>query len=102
MIATEEIRRVIGGDVYDSSGRTIGPASEVYLDRQTGRPKWVAIRTGLFGTKESFAPIQHARLTDDGLCVPVSKEAVEEAPRNDTDGYLTVQEEEALYRHYAM
>jgi uncharacterized protein (TIGR02271 family) len=100
MIGTETISRVIGKDVYDSSGEKIGSASEVYLDDQSGQPEWVTVRTGLFGTKESFVPIRNADLTDDGVRVPVSKTQVKDAPKIDSDGHLSPQEEQELYRYY--
>src|SRR5688572_1604515 len=102
MIGTDTISRVIGQDVYDESGEKIGSASEVYLDDETGQPEWATVRTGLFGTKESFVPIRNADLTDDGVRVPVSKERVKDAPKIDTDGHLSPQEEEELYRYYGM
>ncbi|MCW2696880.1 MAG: uncharacterized protein JWR62_1965, partial [Modestobacter sp.] len=102
MIGTDTISRVIGQDVYDESGQKIGSASEVYLDDETGQPEWVTVRTGLFGTKESFVPIRNADLTDDGVRVPVSKDRVKDAPKIDTDGHLSPQEEQELYRYYGM
>jgi uncharacterized protein (TIGR02271 family) len=102
MIGTDSISRVIGKDVYDESGDKIGSASEVYLDDETGQPEWVTVRTGLFGTKESFVPIRQADLTDDGLRVPVSKSAVKDAPKIDSEGHLSPQEEQELYRYYGM
>jgi uncharacterized protein (TIGR02271 family) len=102
MIGTETLDRVIGRDVYDSSGSKIGSASEVYLDDQTGQPEWMTVRTGLFGTKESFVPIRDADLTDDGVRVPISKDKIKDAPKIDTDGHLSPQEEEELYRYYGL
>ncbi|SOC51980.1 conserved domain-containing protein [Blastococcus aggregatus] len=102
MIGTETLDRVIGKDVYDESGQKIGSAGEVYLDDETGQPEWVTVRTGMFGTKESFVPIRDADLTDDGLRVPVSKARVKDAPKIDTDGHLSPQEEQELYRYYGM
>jgi uncharacterized protein (TIGR02271 family) len=102
MIGTDTLSRVIGQDVYDSSGEKIGIASEVYLDDATGQPEWVTVRTGLFGTKESFVPIRDADLTDDGVRVSVSKDQVKDAPRIDADGHLSPQEEQELYRYYAL
>jgi len=102
MIGTETISRVIGSDVYDESGQKIGSASEVYLDDETGQPEWVTVRTGLFGTKESFVPIHDADLTDDGVRVHVSKDRVKDAPRIDTDGHLSPNEEQELYSYYGM
>ena len=102
MIGTETLDRVIGQDVYDQSGEKIGSASEVYLDDETGQPEWATVRTGLFGTKESFVPIRNADLTNDGLRVAVSKEQVKDAPKIDTDGHLSPEEEAELYRYYGM
>ena len=102
MIGTETLDRVIGKDVYDESGQKIGSAGEVYLDDETGQPEWVTVRTGMFGTKESFVPIRDANLTDEGLRVPVSKDRVKDAPKIDTDGHLSPQEEQELYRYYGL
>src|SRR4051812_44095248 len=102
MIGTDTLDRVIGRDVYDETGSKIGSASEVYLDDETGQPEWVTVRTGLFGTKESFVPIRNADLTDDGVRVPVSKDRVKDAPKIDTDGHLSPQEEQELYRYYGL
>jgi len=102
MIGTDTISRVIGQDVYDESGEKIGSAAEVYLDDETGQPEWVTVRTGLFGTKESFVPIRNADLTDDGVRVPVSKTQVKDAPKIDTDGHLSPEEEQELYRYYGL
>jgi uncharacterized protein (TIGR02271 family) len=102
MIGTDTLDRVIGADVYDADGDKIGTASEVFLDDSSGNPEWVTVKTGMFGTKETFVPIRDADLTDDGLRVPVSKAAVKDAPKIDTDGHLSPQEEEELYRHYGL
>src|SRR3954453_4419472 len=102
MIGTDTLSRVIGKDVYDESGEKIGSAAEVYLDDETGQPEWVTVRTGLFGTKESFVPIRDADLTDDGVRVPVTKTQVKNAPKIDTDGHLSPQEEQDLYRYYGL
>ncbi|MQA33532.1 DUF2382 domain-containing protein [Modestobacter roseus] len=100
MIGTDTLDRVIGADVYDADGDKIGTASEVYLDDQSGNPEWVTVKTGMFGTKESFVPIADADLTGDGVRVPVSKAQVKDAPKIDTDGHLSPEEEQELYRYY--
>jgi len=102
MIGTDTLDRVIGADVYDADGDKIGTASEVYLDDQSGNPEWVTVKTGLFGTKESFVPIREADMTGDGLRVPVSKAKVKDAPKIDTDGHLSPQDEDELYRYYGV
>jgi uncharacterized protein (TIGR02271 family) len=102
MIGTDTIDRVIGQDVFDEAGEKIGSASEVYLDDESGQPEWVTVKTGLFGTKESFVPIREANLTNDGLRIPVTKAQVKDAPKIDTDGHLSPTEEAELYRYYGM
>jgi uncharacterized protein (TIGR02271 family) len=102
MIGTDTIDRVIGQDVFDEAGDKIGSAGEVYLDDETGQPEWVTVKTGLFGTKESFVPIRDANLTNDGLRIPISKAQVKDAPKIDTDGHLSPTEEAELYRYYGM
>jgi uncharacterized protein (TIGR02271 family) len=102
MIGTDTLSRVIGSDVYDESGSKIGSASEVYLDDESGQPEWVTVKTGLFGTKESFVPIRDADLTDDGVRVPLSKDKVKDAPRIDADGHLSPEEEQELYQYYGL
>jgi uncharacterized protein (TIGR02271 family) len=102
MIGTDTIGRVIGQDVYDESGAKIGSASEVYLDDETGQPEWVTVRTGLFGTKESFVPIRDADLTDEGIRVHVDKDRVKDAPKIDAEGHLSPEEERELYGYYGM
>jgi uncharacterized protein (TIGR02271 family) len=102
MIGTDTVSSVIGKDVYDQSGDKIGSASEVYLDDESGQPEWVTVKTGLFGTKESFVPIRDADLTDQGVRVSVSKDQVKDAPKIDTDGHLSPEEEQELYRYYGL
>jgi len=102
MIGSDTINRVIGADVYDETGSKIGSASEVYLDDESGQPEWVTVKTGMFGTKESFVPIRDADLTDDGVRVRIAKDKVKDAPKIDADGHLSPQEEEELYRYYGL
>jgi len=46
----------------DAEGNRIGKITKVYLDDQTGQPLWVLVETGLFGTRQSFAPIHGSRV----------------------------------------
>jgi uncharacterized protein (TIGR02271 family) len=91
----------IGADVVDEDGNKIGSLTNVYMDRSTGQPEWLAASTGMFGTKSSFVPIAGAGADGDALRVPFAKDLVKDAPNVDEeDGYLEPDEEERLYRHY--
>ncbi len=101
-IDQNSINDVVGEDVYGSDGDRIGQVGQVYLDDVTGTPEWVTVKTGLFGTKESFVPVSQAELSVDGLRVPYDTDRVKHAPSVDADGHLSHEEEAELYRHYGM
>lgn len=103
MITENHIERIVGSDVYGTDGQKIGRAGQVYLDDESGRPEWVTVHTGLFGTRESFIPLAEADVRDEGLAVPFTKDTVKEAPSVDPDdGHLSREEEAELYRHYGL
>ena len=60
------------------------------------------MKTGLFGTNESFVPLDQAELTDDGIRVPYDKDRVKGAPNIETDRELSEQEEDQLYSYYGL
>ncbi len=84
----------------DADGDKIGTIFDVYLDNQSGQPEWLAVNTGLFGSKVSFVPIDGAALVDDDVMVAYRKDQVKDAPKVDADGQLSPEEEQDLYRHY--
>lgn len=104
MITHEQIPTVLDHPVYDSDGNKIGDAKHVFLDDVTGEPEWVSVKTGLFGTSESFVPIHEAAVVEDHLEVPYAKDAVKDAPNVDVDagGHLSEDEEHRLYEHYGI
>jgi uncharacterized protein (TIGR02271 family) len=102
MISDNQIDDVQRATVYDRSGDKIGKAGQVYLDDATGAPSWVTVNTGLFGTSESFVPLESATLNGDRLEVAYEKDLVKDAPRVAADGHLEVSEEAQLYRHYGL
>jgi uncharacterized protein (TIGR02271 family) len=104
MITKETIGSVLGHTAYDSSHKKIGRIGQVYLDERTGQPEWMTVRTGMFGTRESFVPLAPAEVRDDEVIVPYPKDHVTEAPNVDVDanGYLSEQEEAQLYGYYGV
>ncbi|MGK5683489.1 DUF2382 domain-containing protein [Actinoplanes sp. URMC 104] len=102
MISQNDIQQIFGSTVYTTGGDKIGSAGQVYLDNTTGNPEWVSVKTGLFGTKESFVPLQDAKLAGDRVEVQYSKEQVKDAPRIDVDGDLSPAQEEELYTYYGL
>ncbi len=102
MLNRENIENLLhkGGNVVGSDGEKIGSIGQLYADDDTGEPTWVTVKTGLFGTSQSFVPVEGAHTQGDDLVVPYSKEHVKDAPRVDVDGHLTPEEEDRLYTYY--
>ncbi len=90
----------LGKEVYDAEGQKVGTAAQLYASDQTGQPEWLTVKTGMFGTKESFVPLMGAHAEQDGLHVGALKDAIKDAPRIDDNGHLTEAEAVELYRHY--
>ncbi|WP_298753118.1 PRC and DUF2382 domain-containing protein [uncultured Serinicoccus sp.] len=88
------------GVVVDQDGDKIGKVGQVYLDDSTGEPAWVTVKTGLFGTSESFVPLQGATVQGQEVRVPYTKDQVKDAPRVEEDGHISVEEERELFRYY--
>jgi uncharacterized protein (TIGR02271 family) len=102
-ITMDEVQSVLArpGKVYSGSHK-VGAIGQVYVDDSTGQPSWVTVKTGLFGTSESFAPLAGARVDGNDIVVGVDEQAIASAPRVDPDGSLSPEEEDRLYRHYGL
>jgi len=100
MLDQNDIDTIADRDVYGSDGSKIGAARQVYVDDETGRPEWVTVRTGLFGTSESFVPLADATISGDRVVVPYDKSFVKDAPNLREDGHLTPDQERELYAYY--
>lgn len=103
MIDRAQVEKLYDCDVIDNRGERIGSVKQVWLDDKNGQPAWAEVHTGLFGLKESFVPIQQARISGGAITVPVAKEQVKDAPRLDVDGqHMSDRQQEELYRYYGM
>ena len=92
-----------GRELIDAYGSKVGTIEALFQDQQTEEPEWAAVKTGLFGTKLSFVPIEQAVPSGESLRVPFSKDEIRAAPKiDDSNGQLSQQEEAELYAHYGM
>jgi uncharacterized protein (TIGR02271 family) len=102
VITQNDIARLADTDVYDTDGDKIGSVGQVYLDDESGNPEWVTVKTGLFGTKETFIPLQNASVADDRVTVAYGKDQVKDAPRIEADGPVSHDDESELYTYYGL
>jgi uncharacterized protein (TIGR02271 family) len=100
MATMQEIETWRGRKLVDRDGDKIGTIEEVYLDRSSGEPEWLAVKTGLFGSNLSFVPIRDASAKGDDVRVQHEKDLVKDAPNVEADGELSPEEERRLYQHY--
>jgi uncharacterized protein (TIGR02271 family) len=91
------------GSVLSSSGDKIGSVDQFYVDDASGRIAWVSVSTGLFGTSESYIPLDSATVQGNDVVVPYTKDQVKDAPKVNTDGgALEEDDQDVLYRHYGI
>ena len=95
----EQLRR---STVFGTDGEKIGKVGVVYVDADSAQPTFVTVNTGLFGTNESFVPVNDAKFNGDDVTVPYTKEFVKDAPNIAEDGELSPEEEQRLYEYYSL
>lgn len=101
MLTEREVSASIGGTAYSSNGDKIGTVEHFFVDDRTGAPSWVAVATGMFGTRHSIVPATEATYADGSLHVPVSVDAVTSAPHLEGN-HLSPDEEGRLRQHYGL
>jgi uncharacterized protein (TIGR02271 family) len=100
MLQQEELLSSRGSNVIDSGGSKIGTIDDIYLDRETDKPEWAAVKTSRSGNQVTFVPLEQASLEGRDLRVPYEKDHVKGAPSKKATGELSQEEEAELYRYY--
>ena len=99
----QDIDDLQGATMVDREGSRIGKVEDVFLDRQTGRPAWAAVKTGLFAHKHTLVPIADAFLNPNAeVQVPFTKGQVKNAPSIDPGEQLTPELERSMWEHYGI
>jgi PRC-barrel domain len=101
MTTSQDTPNYIGRAAVDAEGNRIGKITKVYDDDQTGQPRWILVETGLFGTRQSFAPVHGSRFDGELVVLAVSKDQVKDAPNIDSDAHVSESEQDALRQYYS-
>jgi uncharacterized protein (TIGR02271 family) len=101
MTTPQDAQQFTGRTALDADGSKVGKIGHVYLDEATGQPVWVTVATGMFGTRQSFAPVYGSRVDGDQVVLAVSKDQIKDAPNIDDDERISPSEQDALYQHYS-
>src|SRR4051794_6380730 len=102
MLTEREVSAAVGSTAYDTDGAKLGTVEHFFVDDRTGTPSWVAVITGLFGTRTSIVPVQSATFAEGRLVLPVTRDAVRAAPEVGDGGHLGPDDEARLRRHYGL
>jgi stress response protein YsnF len=92
----------VGLELVDYDGQKVGEVVDIYADDVSGEPKWLAVRTGLFGLRRNFVPTSEVTPEGDVLLVRCSKAHVAGSPTAEESGFLAPEEEVELFEHYGL
>ena len=96
------IEDLANATAYDVNGDKVGSVQDVYVNDTTGQPDFITVNHGLFGTGSSIVPLRGHSLRNGELHLAFPKDRIEDAPDLDDNGHLTTNDQDALYRHYAL
>ncbi len=91
-----------GATVTGDQGAKLGKVENVYLDNETGRAEWAAVKTGMFGGHVSLVPLAAADYSGGTLHLPYTKDQVQNAPHYDPGQELSIDDEKELFTHYGV
>jgi len=90
----------LGKTAVDAQGDKIGTVGQVYINDESGVPDWITVDTGLFGTKEHFAPLHGSDFDGRTLVLPFGKDVVKGAPDVADSDHLDGNEQQSLDSYY--
>jgi uncharacterized protein YrrD len=97
----QDPQQYIHRTAVDPEGNRIGKISQVYFDDQTGQALWLLVETGLFGARQSFAPVHGSQIEGERVLLAVSKDQVKDAPNIDSDAHVDDSDQDALRQYYS-
>ena len=99
-LTSETVNSWRGKPMASRDGVALGTIDRIYLDNDTGEPKWALVATGTAGSTKRFVPLATARPRTEMLVVDYDATQVTGAPDIDPSFHLSPQNEQRLYRHY--
>lgn len=96
--------RVCGMEVRDVAGDKVGTVDDTYTDELGGYVRYLAVKTGWFGTKRHMIPIDDVRAERAGgeeyLVLPYAADQLRDGPAFERDENFTREHENRTYEHY--
>ena len=85
MLDETELRNLVGHDVVDEKGKSIGYLVDIFHDTETGQPEWIGVLTGTVRRHHVLVPASGAERSGESVRVRWAKERVKEAPTYDKE-----------------
>jgi hypothetical protein len=111
----EELRPLVGHEVVDVNGKSVGYVDLIFVDTDSGRAEWLGLWNGVWETRPRvLAPLRGAELVEDEVRVPYTSDVIKDAPTyedgddrglftDDPDGIgISPQKERVAYEHYGV
>jgi hypothetical protein len=110
----EELTPLVGHEVVDANGKSVGYVDLLFVDDPTGRPEWIGVWNGVWGTRPRvLVPLRGIELVEDELRLPWTQDVVKGAPTyddeddrglfDDTDVTgISPEKEREAYGHYGV
>lgn len=103
MLEEQRLRELMGRDVIDSEGKSIGNLETFFADRSSGRPEWLGVFTGTFRQRHYLVPVEGADVAGSAIRVPWTKEQVKSAPDySDPEASISEELEREAYAHFGL
>lgn len=103
MLDEAQLRNMMGRDVIDPEGKSIGNLETFFADRNTGRPEWLGVFTGTFRQHHYLVPLGGAEVKGNAISVPWAKGQVQSAPDyRDPETSISEEMEREAYSHYGL
>jgi sporulation protein YlmC with PRC-barrel domain len=97
-----ELQSLIGFDVVDRDGKSVGNLEFVFNDANTGRPEWLGVFGGTFRHYYKLVPVEGAERDEMRLRVPWTKGQVKSAPDYGGARAVSGELERETYSHYEL
>jgi ferritin-like metal-binding protein YciE len=98
----EELDAWRGREAIDAEAEPVGEVVATFVDDDTGRPRWLAVRTGAHGDDLSPVPIDDAEPTGGAIRLAHPIATIMAAPHVAVDGDLTPDQDDALCSLYGL
>jgi uncharacterized protein (TIGR02271 family) len=97
-MTTQQLPRLQGLTVFDSTGEPIGEVQRVFYDQATNEPAWITVRGA--DAREAFVPTAGARIDPSGVTVALRQDVIEGSPRIQAGAELSADDAAKLDRYY--